>query len=118
MPLPALEGLPEIPDPMELFELVDGASYEIVPVKWELGWTHIRPRDGREPRDVHCLRLHVDPATKGTIPAYWDITSKHLVSELLGYLQAHPPGSYKFSITKHGRGPTARFTLRAEPVGS
>lgn len=118
MPYTHTADLPEINEPFEMMELLDGQSITLDIGKWELGKTTIQPRDGRPAREVPVLRAHVPETQKPTLPHYWDITSKHLVTGLLGFLERDPPGRWRFTVTKRGSGPAARFTLQADPLGA
>jgi len=110
-----IDKLPDLPGPYEILELADGQSIEIRPIRWEIGKAEIQPRDGRPPKVIRILRVHVDPAEKPTLPHYWDITSQHLVAGLVGQLEARRGRPARYRITKHGEGPSARFTLEVLP---
>lgn len=114
--LPSLDELQAIGDPMEYLELLDGETRKIRPVSWEIGKANIEPRDGRPPKAVRVIRLHVTPADKPELPHYWDVSAQHLLAGLLPYLERMPAQRHTFTITKHGRRPKARFTLDAEPL--
>jgi len=116
MGLPHVEDLAEVAEPFELLDMQDGETKVLRIVRWEFGKCFIHPRDGREPRWVPCLRVWVPAEDKATIPDYWDITSKHLANALRGYLTRGDHERYAFKVTKHGRPPTARFTLDALPA--
>jgi len=114
--LPALDSLEPMSEPFEILELRDGETAVLVPVRWELGKATITPRDGRPPKEIRVLRVHVDPADKPTVPAYWDITSQHLIAALLPYLEQMPGHRWRFTIRKHGWDARARFRLEAVPL--
>jgi len=115
MPLPDLAQLSRIAEPFEWLELANGESRTLRVERHELGSTVINPRDDRDPFEIPVLRVHVPPADKPTIPAYWDISAKHLIAGMLGYLDAAAGKLYTFRVTKRGQGPAARFTLDARP---
>jgi len=116
MALAPVDELEIIPEPYELLDMVDGQTVTLRPQSWDLGKCLIHPRDGRDPRWVPCLRVAIPAEDKATIPLYWDITSKHLIAGLLGYLESGPASRHSFKITKHGKPPMARFTLEAIPA--
>lgn len=116
MGLPDLDSLNPLPEPMEILDMMDGQTTVLHVLTWELGKTFINPRDGRDPRWVPVLRLHVPGGDKPTIPHYWDVTAKTLVNGLLGYLERGDERRYRFKVTKHGRPPMARFTLDTIPA--
>ena len=115
MPYAEASELTALPGPFEIFEPSPGVPTTIRPTAWQLGKAKIAPRDGRPPYEVSVLRVTVPTKDKVTLPQYWDITSKHLIAGLLGYLEAPAGGPYDFIITKSGTGPTARFVLEARP---
>lgn len=115
-PLRDLADLERVPGPYEMFELVDGQTAELTVLKWDLGKCWIDTRDTRPAHDIPMLRVHVSVADKPELPQYWDITSKHLIAGLLGYLEEHGAGRHRFTITKRGKGPMSRFTLTADPI--
>jgi len=114
--LPPLEQLDDLPEPFEILEMQDGETRQLQIVRHQLGRCWIQPRDGRPRKQVPCLRVWIPPETKPTIPDYWDVTAKHLISGLLGYLEAGTGRRYRFTTTKRGRPPVARFTLTATPL--
>lgn len=111
MPLGKLEDLDELAGPYEIMELRDGERIDLHVERFELGRAEIRPRDGRPPHEVPFLRVFVPAADKVELPRYWDITAKHLIAGMLGYLDAGIRAGRTFRITKHGKAPRARFTL-------
>ena len=115
MPLAPVNELPPMPEPFEILELGDGDSITLSVERWELGRALIKPRDGREAHDIPVLRLHIPAGDKATLPAYWDVTSKHLIAGLLGHLEAGQAKTHSFTVTKHGEAPTARFALTTVP---
>ncbi len=112
--LPKLDELAPMARPYEILELSDGQAVELRPVRYELGRMTIEPRDGRPPKLIAVLRLHVRPEDKRTLPHYLDVTAAHLVAGLLPYLEKLPPERWRFTATKHGREPRARFTLQVD----
>ena len=117
MPLGKVADLDEIAGPYEIMELRDGQTIDLHVESFELGRAEIHPRDGRDAHEVPFLRVHVPAADKVELPHYWDITAKHLIAGLLGYLDAGLRAGRTFRITKHGKAPRARFTLEVLPAG-
>ena len=117
MPLGKVADLDELAGPYEIMELHDGQTIDLHVESFELGRAEITPRDGRPPHEVPFLRVHVPAADKIELPHYWDITAKHLIAGLLGYLDAGLRAGRTFKITKHGKAPRARFTLEVLPAG-
>lgn len=118
MPLKKLEELTDMPEPYEILELADGQTFRLRPQRFAEGRMWLQPRDGRPRKQVHVLRVWIPAEDKETIPAYWDITAKHLINGLLGYLEAQGAGRHEFIITKQGDPPVARFRLEARPVAA
>jgi len=116
MALKPVAELEVIPEPYELLDMVDGQTVTLRILSHSQGKVFINPRDGRDPKWVPCLRVAIPAEDKATIPLYWDITSKHLIAGLLGYLDGGDGQRYSFKITKHGKPPMARFTLEAIPA--
>ena len=113
-----VEQLPPMPEPFELLELHDGQVFDLRAESWELGKALIHPRDGRPAKTVPVLRVHVPAADKATLPAYWDLTSKHLIAALVGHLDAGGDARPLFRITWHGVGARGRPSLEVLPGGS
>lgn len=107
--------MPDLPGPFEILELRDGESVTLRILDWQLGRSAIRPRDGREPKLIRVLRAFIPAADKPTIPAYWDITSQHLVTALEAALRVGGGAGRRFRITKRGLNAKARFTLETLP---
>lgn len=110
-----VETLPPMPEPFELLELTDGHVIDLRIESWELGKALIHPRDGRPPKTVPVLRVQVPAGDKLTLPAYWDVTSKHLVAALVGHLEAGDARSRTFRVTWHGVGVRGRPSLEVIP---
>jgi hypothetical protein len=125
MPWQEVGELATLPGPFEILELPPGGQITLRPVRWSHGKAVINPRDGRPPREIPVLRMHVPPADKKTLPGYWDITSGHLIAGLLGDLEERTrqraagsgpgPDATEYVITKTGSGASARFTLETRP---
>jgi len=112
--LPTVESLEPLPEPFEILELIDKQEIELRILSWEIGKAKITPRDGRPPREIQVLRVHVSTTAKPTLPHYWDITSKHLEAGLLGFLEQPGYADRVYKIKKFGSDARARFTLDVE----
>lgn len=112
-----LDQLDRMPEPFELLEWSDGQTMDLRIESWSLGKALIHPRDGRPAKEVPVLRVHVPAGDKPTLPGYWDITSKHLIAGLVGYLEAGRVSGRIFRITWHGTGARGRPSLEVIPGG-
>jgi len=115
--IPEVEALPELPPPMEIFELT--ACEEIIMhiVGYDLGKTVIVPRwPGAPPRKtVACLRVHMHPDFKPVYPRYWDFTPKRLVYALLPLLRAREHERNYIAVHRTVPGPAAHYSIRLIP---
>ena len=114
--LPDIEDMESMPEPFEILELLPAQEIELRPLGWKLGKALINPRDGRPPRIIRVLRVEVSKEVKPTLPAYWDVTSAHLIAGLMGHFEQADYGRKLYKIKKFGTGPQARFTLDVSPV--
>lgn len=110
-----LEVLHRMPEPFELLELHDGQVFDLRVESWDLGKALIHPRDGRPAKEVPVLRVQVRPGEKATLPAYWDLTSKHLIAALVGHFEGALGTERIFRITWHGVGARGRPSLDIIP---
>ncbi len=101
-----------LPGPYEILDLEPGGSIDLKVLRWETGQMTIAPRDGRPPKEINVLRVHVPADTKETVPYYWDVTSQLLVAGWMPILDAGNYESKTFRITKLQHGLTARFSLQ------
>ena len=101
---------------MEIFELAPGESRSFTVLWAEEGRTIINPRDGRPPKEIPILRLHVDPRDKPTFPQYYDVTALTLQAQLKPLVLAPGYVARRFTVQKVGSGPQARFTLASSPA--
>jgi len=97
--------------PYEIFELKDGETRDLEIIDYKVGEMTIHPKDGRPPKDIRGLRVHVPKVGKEFFPYYWDITSTTLTAQLLPLLEQGLHKTRRFRITKRGVPPMARFTL-------
>jgi len=102
--------------PMEILELAPGESRSFTVLWAEEGRTTIYPRDGRPPKEIPVLRLHVDLPDKPLFPQYYDATSLTLQAQLRPLVMAPGYVARRFTVTKVGSGPQARFTVLSNPA--
>lgn len=101
---------------MEILELAPGEDRSFTVLWAEEGRTIITPRDGRPPKEIPVLRLHVDPRDKPTFPQYYDVTAFTLQAQLKPLVLASGYVARRFTVQKVGSGPQARFTLTSSPA--
>ena len=101
---------------MEILELAPGESRSFTVLWAEEGRTIINPRDGRPPKEIPVLRLHVDPKDKPTFPQYYDVTGITLQAQLKPLVLAPGYVARRFTVQKVGSGPQARFTMTSSPA--
>ena len=105
----------ELPRPYEIYEWRDGQTEEWTVTSWEEGELEIVPRDGRPPKMITVLRIHVPPEEKEHPPYYWDLTSARLVFQLLGILPPGGIGGLKIRVTAIGSAPRTHFSVTRIP---
>lgn len=110
------EEVKELKGPYEIFELVDGETRVLQIKDWETGNVTIYPPHKPTGKVINALRVHVPPATKDFFPYYWDITGKTLLAQMVPYLEQRGYQDKRFTITKHGIAPKARFSLEVRPA--
>lgn len=112
------EDLEELPGPYELLELADRGSLTVWLKAWERGSMIIHPRyEGAPPeKKIPVLRVHVADDFEKLPPRYYDVTSKTLMAQWLPMLSAADFRRYKYTVTKFGVPPRARFTLERVPL--
>ncbi len=101
--------------PMEIYEWEADETQEFTILRWEEGLHTIHPRDGRPPKDITVLRIHVPEEEKGTYPPWWDLTSARLVHQLLGMLPPGGMGPFKIRVTAIGSAPRTHFSVTRIP---
>ncbi len=102
--------------PFEMLELLPGESRTFAVLSAEEGRATIMPRDGRPPKEIPVLRLHVDPKDKPLFPHYYDVTSLTLQAQLRPLILTPGYTPARFTIGKVGAGPQARFTVIVRPA--
>lgn len=112
MPIPSVTSVSPLPGPYEIFDLGDGGIKDLIITKFQVGRMTIHPRPLGVPKDIVALRVWVPPNIKPLYPDYYDITGQTLVAQLLPILEAGGYTRKVFTITKHGSGPDARFSLK------
>lgn len=105
-----------IESPYEILELAPGESRDLTVLSAELGRMIINPRYGRPPKEIPVLRLQVDPSDKPVPPHYYDVTGLNLQALLKPFVLAAGYTPRRFTITKVGSGPQARFTVGSSPA--
>lgn len=105
----------ELGRPYEIYEWKEGESHEFTIHKWEEGELEIQPRDGRPPKNITVLRVHVPEEEKPEYPPYWDLTSARLVHQLLGMLPLDQVAPFKIRVTAIGRAPRTHFSVTRIP---
>lgn len=108
--------MPTLPKPYEIYEWTDGATEEWTVIRWELGELTIEPRDGRPPKDIEVLRIHVGADQKAEYPLYWDLTSARLVGQLRGILSPSGLGPTRIRVTAIGAAPRTHFSVTRIPT--
>lgn len=96
----------------EILELEDQQTVQLVITAWELGEMDIVGRTFPGKKRIRVLRVRVPPDTKTIGPAYWDITGQTLIEQMLPWLKEPDFTRRRFTITKHGIAPKARFQLQ------
>ena len=110
------ETLPELPGPYDLLDPMIGQVVTLRVVKATLGRTVIIPKDKTGAKTVPILRIHLEVGSKPSLPPYWDVTAKHLIAGLLGYLRVAQP-VYEFRLSWVSSGPAKRPQIEHVPRG-
>ena len=102
-----------VTEPFEFFEAEEGREYTWVILRIEAGRTTIAPRfeGAPEHKGVEVLRVHLAPGVKETYPPFWDVTSKHLIAMLRGYLTEIPAEGKRVHFRWIGSGVRGRPAL-------
>lgn len=104
-----------IAPPLEILEMSDGETRELVVLGFEVGTTLITPRDRQSPKTVTVVRLLVDRISKSLFPYYYDLTAGTLTAQALPLLQAVTQWPRVASIAKYGVAPRARYGFELRP---
>ena len=101
----------ELARPYEIYEWQDGETRQFTIERWEEGDLEIHPRDGREPKMIKVLRIHVPEEEKPEFPHYWDLTSSRLFAQLRTILQTRWRRGQRVKVTAIGRAPRTHFSV-------
>lgn len=107
--------MPELSQPYEIFEWTDGQVQEFTITAFEVGELEIHPRDGRPPKTIDVMRIHVPEEEKPEFPHYHDMTSRRLVAQLKAMLPPTLIGPFKVKITAIGAAPRTHFSVSRLP---
>jgi len=116
MAIPEISSLSPLLGPYEILELGDGGVKELIVTRWQLGRMTIHPRPMGAPKGIVALRVYVPERIKPLYPDYYDIAAQTLIAQLQPILEA---GGYErkvITITKHGTGSQARFSVKVTPL--
>lgn len=105
----------ELDRPFEIYEWGDGETRQFTIERWEMGELEIHPRDGRPPKTISVLRIHVPLEEKPEFPQYWDLTSSRLVAQLRQVLETHRVSRPRVKVTAIGRAPRTHFSVTWVP---
>lgn len=108
--------MPELARPYEIYEWRDGETREFTIQRWEEGELEIHPRDGRPPKMITVLRVHVPEEEKEAFPFYWDLTSSRLVVQLLSILRVYRGRETRVKVTAIGRAPRTHYSVTRVPA--
>lgn len=106
-----------IESPFEILELQPGERVSLLIEGYEEAEVNIKPARAPGGVTVTDMRVYLPPHTKSVGPPYYDITSKTLRAQLIGYLRSGDFRGKVFTITKWGTEPAARFSLEVRPLG-
>lgn len=106
----------ELSQPYEIKEWRDGETQTFTIEGFEVGELEIHPRDGRPPKTIQVMRVHVPAEEKPEFPHYWDMTSQRLVAQLKSLLPPTLIGPFPVTITAIGTAPRTHFSVSRIPV--
>ena len=102
--------------PFDILELRPEGELVTRVTAFEEGPVTITPRDGRPPKVVQGVRLHVPPEDKQTEPPWWDVTSQTVKPTLLQLAALAVTHKRFLKLHKYGSGAGARFSAELLPV--
>jgi hypothetical protein len=108
-------AIKKLQEPYEIFEMLDGETRELRVKSFELGSIDIKTSEVPQGKTITALRVFVPIEFKSVGVNWFDITSKTLTAQLLGYLQQPDFDKRLFVIKKFGVAPKARFTVQVLP---
>ena len=106
----------ELARPYEIYEWKDGETREFTVERWELGDLEIHPRDGRPPKNIQVLRIHVPTEEKPEFPHYWDLTSSRLTAQLRTILETRRGRGQRVKVAAIGKAPRTHFSVTWLPA--
>lgn len=107
--------MPELAQPYEIYEWTDGETQDWTIQRYEEGDLEIHPRDGRAPKMIQVVRIHLDPEEKPSFPHYWDLTSSRLYVQLTRLLSELAILPVRVKITAIGRAPRTHYSVTYVP---
>ncbi len=102
--------------PFDILELRAEGELITRVLAFEEGPMTVTPKDGRPPKVVDGVRLHVPPADKQTEPPWWDVTSQTVKPTLLAILPRVTRDHLWLKLHKYGAGAGARFGVDVLPA--
>jgi len=106
-----------IASPFDVLELRPEGELVTRVTAFEEGPMTITPRDGRGPKVVQGVRLHVPLEDKQTSPPWWDVTSQTLKPLLLTLAAEAARTGRWLKLHKYGSGAGARFSAELLEAG-
>jgi len=110
--------LPLLESPYNIVDFETEKIYDFAVTNWTLGRAIIHPRYAFAPaeKEIPMLRLFLNPEKSTIKYPYVDITSKHLISNILPYLQELDFTKYTICVMFTGTGPAKRPSVWALPL--
>jgi len=105
----------KLQEPYEIFEMLDGETRELRVKNWEQGTIDIKTSEAPQGKTINALRVFVPIESKAVGVNWYDITSKTLIAQIIGYLNQPDYNKLVFVIKKFGVAPKARFTVAVIP---
>lgn len=114
MPFPKLEDLEPLDKPSEIFDIPGGTTKVLTVHRYQAGRMVIHPRRTGIAKEIVALRVWIPEEEKPLYPDYYDVTAQTLIPQLLPHLESAGGRPVRFTVTKFGDGPRARFRVRVE----
>jgi hypothetical protein len=105
----------KLQEPYEIFEMLDGETRELRIKSFEQGTIDIKTQEVPQGKTINALRVFVPIESKAVGVNWYDITSKTLIAQMIGYLIQPDFQKLVFVIKKFGLPPKARFTVTVIP---
>jgi|SRR5712664_466800 len=96
--------------PFDILELKPEGELITRVLAFEEGPMTVTPKDGRPPKVVDGVRLHVPAADKQTEPPWWDVTAQTVKPTLLQLAPLAVSSKRYLKLHKYGDGAGARFS--------